>query len=192
MESRDISIIFLDTAVSFRFFASVTRPKVYQALVLTPSFTQWTQQLLLVRKTIRLSKWNHAKQLTGLDWEDSEARKNYVVDSRKQNVFETQTVGRNEQAAKTEQAINPKKRSDSIDVGEIIVFHGRCFIVISLLIASTGLVLVLTFMFRSPLTTWKDPTVHSKTSTELHFVFYQTAMFIFRLLLCLPCFFLLN
>ena len=72
--------------------------------------------------------------------EDSAARKKNVVDSRKQNVFETQTVGRNEQAAKTEQAINPKKRSDSIDDGEIIVFHGRCFIVISLLIASTGLV----------------------------------------------------
>ena len=47
--------------------------------------------------------------------EDTMAKKKAVVVPRKQNVFEMTTIiGRNEPAAKSEQAMNPNKRSDSM------------------------------------------------------------------------------
>ena len=102
--------------------------------------------------------------------EDTTAKKKVVVVSKKQNVFEMTTIGRNEPAAKTEQAINPNKLSDAIMLQRSLYFMGGGAI-ISFLIATTALVLVLIIMSQSPSITLKDPgTVHGKISVESNFL----------------------
>lgn len=102
--------------------------------------------------------------------EDSAAKKRAVVKTTKENVFEMQTIGRNEPAANPEQAISPNKRSDSMVLERLFYFMVGV-VVISLLIASAALVLVLIVMFHSTPTTLTDPTAHGKINIESNFVF---------------------
>ena len=87
------------------------------------------------------------------------------VCAMKENVFEMQTIiiERNEPLAKTEQAMNLNKRSDSMMLKRLLYFI-TSVAVLSLVIASTALVLVLS---QSPPTTLTDPTTeHGKISME--------------------------
>ena len=117
--------------------------------------------------------------------EDNTAKKKAVVVPRKQNVVEMTTrVGGNEPAAETEQAINPNKRSDSMMLQRLLYFMGGVA-VISLLIATTALVLVLIVMSQSPHTTLTDPgTVHGKISMELDFLCLSSVAQKYPTLMC--------
>ena len=116
-----------------------------------------------------VESWKVAESAARIS-EDTTAKQKVVTVSGTQNLFEMRTMGRNESAAKTEQAINSNRRSDSIMLQRSWYFMGGVA-VISLLIASTALALVLIIMSQSPPSTVTDPgTVHGKISVELNFL----------------------